>query len=366
MDLITQGVLGAAIGQAGWSKTLGRRAILVGALCGIAPDLDVLAAIGGEWASLVHHRGLTHALIFAPLVALPLGKLIHKLTKQGDWKQWAHLAFWALWTHPLLDVFTTYGTQLAIPFSDRRFAIDGVSIIDPIYTLPLIAALVLGRVWRARPERVRKLAAGALLFTTAYLGLGLSQASQARDAARDDLRRAGVKQPLQVRAMPTMANIWAWRVVARDDDERLFIGQRSNLAPKPIQFATLTRPDHPLIDKALEDERAQIFRWFAMDLISYEVSEVSDGWLVTMHDQRYGGMRDPTKSMWGAQARFDADGTLRDVTRTSPSRGELGPELRALWRLITTGRAVALPPEGRDAQPSAAREEIALDASAGR
>ncbi|CAN0508215.1 unnamed protein product, partial [Laminaria digitata] len=54
MDIITQGILGAAIAEAGWRRDLGRPAIMAGILFGLVPDFDVLARIGGEWASMVH------------------------------------------------------------------------------------------------------------------------------------------------------------------------------------------------------------------------------------------------------------------------------------------------------------------------
>ena len=49
MDTVTQGLLGAVIGQAGFRHRLGRRALLFGAACGLAPDLDMLFHLGSPW-----------------------------------------------------------------------------------------------------------------------------------------------------------------------------------------------------------------------------------------------------------------------------------------------------------------------------
>src|SRR5690606_37503481 len=68
MDLVTQAVLGAAIGEAGWGKKLGAGAMCAGALLGMTPDLDIISGLAGQWASLIHHRGVSHSLLFAPLV----------------------------------------------------------------------------------------------------------------------------------------------------------------------------------------------------------------------------------------------------------------------------------------------------------
>lgn len=341
MDLVTQAVLGAAIGEAGWGKKLGASAARAGALLGMLPDLDIVAGLAGQWASLVHHRGVSHSLLFAPVMCAPLGYLAWRLSKRrGSPGAWIHLAFWAMWTHPLLDVFTSYGTQLLAPLSNRRFALDGVSIVDPLYTFPLIGALIVAsRLRERRPGAGARLCAAMLVATTCYLGLGTLQASRARDAARAELERQDHPDITQVRAMPTFANIWLWRVIARDSQGDVFVGQHAHLAPGPITFTRVTRPETPLIPAILADERGRIFHWFADNWINYKIEERSGGEVdVRMIDLRYGGVRDPAAPMWGAVASFGPDGQLRDVQRFQ-ARGDMDikAELSALWRKVWGG-----------------------------
>ena len=75
---------------------------------------------------------------------------------------WILLAILVLFTHPIIDVFTSYGTQLLAPFSRHRFAIDALPIIDPVYSLALIAALVVGTFARRSPGIAVGSAAAAL------------------------------------------------------------------------------------------------------------------------------------------------------------------------------------------------------------
>lgn len=70
MDSITQAALGATIAAAGFERRLGRKSLVFGAAVGTLPDLDIIARIGGEWAMLIHHRGVTHGILFA-LLATP-------------------------------------------------------------------------------------------------------------------------------------------------------------------------------------------------------------------------------------------------------------------------------------------------------
>jgi inner membrane protein len=233
MDTITQVLLGATLGAAAFQHRLGRSAIVIGGLGGLLPDLDLVSSAGGPWTSLVHHRGMTHSLLFAPVVAWPLALLSHRWTHKrvstpfkGDLRPngaradapahplpraaqagvnvHAQLWFWALVTHPLLDLFTTYGTQLLWPLTDRRFSVDGVSIIDPVYSLPLLAAVVVA--WRAgeRARRAVRAARMALAFTTAYLLAGWVVGSSIEQRALVHWEAEDLEE---VRAFPSLGNL---------------------------------------------------------------------------------------------------------------------------------------------------------------
>lgn len=113
VDSVTQGVLGAAVGQAFFRKSLGSKAVLWGAVCGTVPDLDILVSVGGRWATLQYHRSLSHSIPFLILIAPVFGWIAAKIFKDKEhlW-EWIYLSFWALVTHPVLDLFTSYGTLL--------------------------------------------------------------------------------------------------------------------------------------------------------------------------------------------------------------------------------------------------------------
>ncbi|MEG7772362.1 metal-dependent hydrolase, partial [Listeria monocytogenes] len=85
------------------------------AIAGTIPDLDVFAKpFVSELTSLVSHRAFTHSILFSVLLAPLLGWAIHKIykEKQGTLRDWQKLAFLSLITHPLLDCFTSWGTQV--------------------------------------------------------------------------------------------------------------------------------------------------------------------------------------------------------------------------------------------------------------
>jgi inner membrane protein len=210
MDSVTQAVLGAAVGVA----VMGRRtpawkAAAWGAMCGTAPDLDVFIDHGDPISNMTLHRTESHSLFYLTLASPVVAWLASRLHRgEGGFRRW-WLALWlALVTHPLLDLMTVYGTQLLLPFTDHPFAIGSVFVIDPFYTLPLLAGLVVALV-RGRPGPVRM----ALVVSTAYLAAGVAVQGHVRGLAERSLERAGI-QATRLLVTPSPFNIVLWRVLA--------------------------------------------------------------------------------------------------------------------------------------------------------
>jgi inner membrane protein len=110
-------------------------------------------------------------------------------------------------THAPLDALTSYGTQLFWPFSNTRAALDWIGIVDPVYSLPLLA----GVIWTARTGRARA-ARMALLLTSLYLCFGGWQHHRAVQTQRQLAAMRG--QPmLHARAMPAPGWLVMWRSV---------------------------------------------------------------------------------------------------------------------------------------------------------
>lgn len=213
MDSLSQVALGAAVGVA----VMGRRTALWkaaawGAVCGTLPDLDTFIDYGDPVSNMTLHRGDSHALFWLSMLSLPLGAGIARL--HGQWQLWRRwwLATWlALVTHPLLDLMTVYGTQLARPFSDHPFGVGSVFIIDPLYTLPLL--LGTGIALASRSATALRWNAAGLALSTAYLGWGFTVQQHVSDVARQALARQG-HQVERLLVTPTPFNTVLWRIVA--------------------------------------------------------------------------------------------------------------------------------------------------------
>lgn len=277
MDSLTQAVLGAAVGEAAGGRRFGRRAALWGAVAGTLPDLDILAYPFLDPAGeLRFHRGITHALVFAPVVApLAAAALTRWYRTRGrpafaSARGWALVWFWALLTHPLLDLFTVYGTQLFRPFSDYPAALSSVFIIDPLYTLPLLVALAVALVWRRRRAAVWT----GLALSTVYLGWSLVAQGLAREAVERSLAAQGVRaEQLLVTPAPLTTLLWTATV---DTGDGFLVGSRSLFdGERPVRFAEV--PAHAERLAPFEGTRAlETLRWFSRDWLAVAGTQNGD------------------------------------------------------------------------------------------
>lgn len=140
MDVLSQAVLGASLSQSFVNdKSKLFSALIIGALAGMAPDLDVLINSSDDpLLFLEFHRQFTHSLFFIPFGALLCSLFFYPLIKRKlTFKQIYLFALLGIATHGMLDACTSYGTQLFWPFSNQRIAWSTVSIIDPF--LPFLS-----------------------------------------------------------------------------------------------------------------------------------------------------------------------------------------------------------------------------------
>ena len=155
MDSLTQIALGIAVAEVCVGKKLKNRTFLYGAILGTIPDLDVVIGLFLDPVDgIMIHRGISHSLLLFLFLSPFLGWIISKIEKEKiNFIGATSMVFWCLFTHVLLDMFTSWGTQILWPLN-HRFALKTIFVIDPLYTIPLLISLIM--VWKTNKVLLRK------------------------------------------------------------------------------------------------------------------------------------------------------------------------------------------------------------------
>ncbi len=132
-SVFAHAIAGAAIGSVAVG---GRsRAIIwgLGAMCAVAPDLDVISLLlGVPYRHLLGHRGLSHSLFGAAVLAFVVTAVVRRTLPASPSAPplWV-LFFLATGSHGLLDAMTNGGLGVAFfaPFSDARYFLPWRPII---------------------------------------------------------------------------------------------------------------------------------------------------------------------------------------------------------------------------------------------
>lgn len=218
MDSLSQIALGASLALALAPPEQRRRALLYGAALGTLPDLDAVVPLGGPVEDFVFHRSASHSLILLAGAAPLLWRLALRLDRalEAASRRWLAIFSGVLLTHPLLDWFTIYGTQLFWPLDRTPYGLGSMFIIDPLYTLPLLIGIGVALATRV-PGRVRRAATVGLIISTGYLALSAALQAWVLARASEGLRTAGLPDQ-RVLALPTPFNLVLWRVLSREAD----------------------------------------------------------------------------------------------------------------------------------------------------
>lgn len=291
MDIVTQGIAGAACAQAFCKPQHARPAALVGLGAGLLPDADALIrSTNDPLLQLEYHRHFSHALVFIPigaaLAALLLWPFLRHRIPPTALYRYALLGYG---TGGLLDTCTSYGTHLLWPFSTTPMAWSIVAIVDPVFTLALLVPLLIGLI-RQLPMRQ------GLVLATAYLVFGAVQHHRAASAALDlALSRGHVPERLLVK--PTVGNLVLWRVLYTVDDRVQIDAIRLGETHRIYHGANL-----PLFDPASDLPSKQIrndARRFVAFAQGLTVRYPPDGYFIG--DIRYAMLPHSTAPLWGIE-----------------------------------------------------------------
>lgn len=337
MDSLTQIVLGAACGEAVLGKKIGNKALLFGAIGGTIPDLDVFVGswiYGNEIDAMLFHRGFMHSILFSVTAAFVLGWIVFKLYNTGKRidtttrSNWISLFFWSLFTHPILDCFTPYGTQLFTPISNYRVALNNIAVVDPIYTLPFLLCLIVLMFFKRTSKRRRNALMAGIGISSLYLLFTFGNKLYMDSVFRKSLSENKIEFKRGF-TQPTIFNNILWYGVA-ETDTTYWLGYYS-LFDKENMFSDfkVLKKERALTPK--DYKRVKDLAWFSNGY--YSIIKLGD------NNYQYNDLRYPVTNEENSTSSvfkfllFDDDGAL-NMKPFERNEDNISDALDALWERL--------------------------------
>jgi len=337
MDSVTQIVLGAACGEIALGKKIGNKALLFGAIGGTIPDLDVFigtAFYSNAIDAMAFHRGFMHSIVFAFIASYFLGLFIHKfyntgkrITTDTTRKDWILLFFLSIFTHPLLDSFTPYGTQLFLPFSDYRVAFNNISVADPAYTIPFLICLIVTMFFNRTNTKRMKWAKAGIYISSTYLLFTLGNKIYIDSVFKKSFEKANISY-LRFRAQPTLLNNMLWYGIAETKTDYK-IGYYSLFDKSNVVQTFVSIPKNDPIEN-LNHPDLKTLTWFSDNY--YFVEKKENPSKIIYNDLRYViNTHDSIKAMMTFEIKKEG---LRWTTKPSNDFNPPDNFLRVFWTRI--------------------------------
>lgn len=298
MDILTQGILGAALAQFVAKKEEKRRATWVGLFSGVLADVDVfIQSASDSLLAIEYHRHFTHSVFFIPFGAAIAALFLWPWLKR--YFSFSRLYLFCLAGYSLsgfIDACTSYGTYLLWPLYDQRVAFHVISIIDPVFTLILLFAVVVSYRERANYSRY------GLTFAACYLLLGYVQLHRADTYIQQIATERGHEIEHSV-VKPTLGNLLLWRSIYLSDDHyyvdaiRLGIFSQHRLYVGGDIQQVIPQRDFPQLDTSsvlMDDIRR--FTEFSNGYVAMHVDRPD-----VLADIRYSNVPNSLNPLWGIE-----------------------------------------------------------------
>ncbi len=333
MDSLTHIALGACIGEAFFEKGFGKKAMIWGALAQSIPDIDFLAA---TWLSpvdnLLAHRGFTHSLLFAVLVAPFFALIAEKVHRPHNisFRKWLYFFAIEVFLHLFLDAFNNYGVGWFEPFAHQRISFNTIYVADPFFSIWAGLALVMLIALNAH-NRYRKFWWRLGIFAPMlYLSYCCFNKYKAEQEVKGILLTNHIPAE-RILTTPAPFQSWLWFVVA-GNDSGYYVGYHSVFDhPGNLDLRYFRRNDSLALQSGMKEEIRKLKR-FSQQF--YTMEHWND--TLVFNDLRFGqisGWEDPeNKFSFHYFLKEGADNTL--VVQRGRFMGWNRKTLAVFWKRI--------------------------------
>jgi len=250
-------------------------------------------------------------------------------------REWQFMMFFALFTHPILDCFTSYGTQLFAPFSNYRVAFNNISVADPAYTLPFLLCIIITSFFY-RTSRVRRVfTASGLIISSVYMIFTIVNMQAVKKIMSNTLSVQNIDYS-RSRVSPAILSNVLWTGAA-ETDSFFYQGLYSQFdIKKNFKLIPIPKNYNLIADAKVDDKTINILKWFSDGY--YTILRRSDGRL-QFNDMRFGTFNGVDYGEDDYIFRFiiekQADGYYKMLdSKGGPKRGSEDQMASQLWNRI--------------------------------
>lgn len=277
---IASGVLGRGVFRGYYNE---RHIMFFCIIAALLPDIDNIAVFLGPELYLIHHRGATHSLVVGIFLAVILVFIFRLFIKSFDIKKGFITALSIIYLHIFLDLITSYGTQVFFPFTNKRYSLESVFIVDPIYTFVLIIILTIAALNKKKKKMI--IITGIIwIFLYPAINFGIKTYFEKNIADKLGIRN---ERLLKVHLSPDILTPFYWKVIIEREKTYDF-GGISLFGRKPLVFlGRYEKAEENMFHEFGRD--ASIFNtysWFAVYPV-VERAKSGENSIITFGDLRF-------------------------------------------------------------------------------
>jgi inner membrane protein len=299
MDPISQGAVAAVVAQqpAKFKNIL--VVTVLGFLSGMAPDLDIFIRSSSDpLLTLEFHRQFTHSLLFIPIGGFVCGAFFYNLFAKRfglNFLSTYYICTLGYATHGFLDACTSYGTQLLWPFSNDRISWNTISIIDPVFTIPILLLIVL-YVYKKNKIFCRL----ALAWIMLYILFGHVQHERAKNIL-EDIAISRDHKIIRAEVKPSFGNIIVWKIIYSTKNsfyvDAVKLGYKTKFYEGSKIDKLSIKDAFPWLDYSSQQAKdIDRFRWFSNEFIALD-----EKFKNRIIDIRYSMLPNEIKGLWGIE-----------------------------------------------------------------
>jgi inner membrane protein len=295
MDAFTHGLAGAVIARAAFEPALGKWGLVTGIVVALLPDIDFsLKFINKRWY-IKYHRSFANSIFFLIPISLFWGSIFHWISGLHRLPYFIGLTFLVLCSHIFFDTLNPFGTMIFAPFSNYRFSLDVVYLVDFVFSSLLFFPLMASYIW---PSHSSLICYGSLISLALYIIFRFMNHAQANKHNRHYIEANQLKSN-NFASLPTYHSPFRWNNLIETSD-CIYKGGINTLERKAYRSTYRSWPKYShmnqdenftWIQRALELPQVKTYLWFARFPVMRYQGFIHNSHRVALYDFRFDGFK---------------------------------------------------------------------------